>query len=88
MILLLLTLYYLATSTSVERVFSQGCHLLSFTRNRLSAKSSRALLCFGSWSRADLITTTELISAIKTPLKRKAEVIEEEEDGEDGSDSD
>ncbi|KAG2156813.1 uncharacterized protein EDB93DRAFT_1056013, partial [Suillus bovinus] len=32
----------------VEHVFSQGWHLLCFTRNLLSPSSTRAFLCLGS----------------------------------------
>jgi hypothetical protein len=60
----------LATSTAVERVFSQGRQLLHFTRNRLSGRSVREILCLGSWSRHDLITLEDIILAIR-PKKRK-----------------
>ncbi|KAJ7491651.1 hypothetical protein B0H11DRAFT_1662187, partial [Mycena galericulata] len=51
---------FAATSTAVERVFSRGRHLLVFTRNRLSAKSIRKLLCFGSWSQKDMVRDEEV----------------------------
>ncbi|KIM63441.1 hypothetical protein SCLCIDRAFT_91875, partial [Scleroderma citrinum Foug A] len=44
-----------ATSTAVERVFSQGRQLLHFARNCLSPSSTRAFLCLGLWLRMDLI---------------------------------
>jgi hypothetical protein len=44
-----------ATSTDVERVFSRGHLLLPYVRNRLSAKSTRALLCLGHWSKAGFV---------------------------------
>ena len=44
-----------ATSVPVERVFSRGRLLLSHVRNRLSAQSTRALLCLGEWSRMGLV---------------------------------
>lgn len=40
----------IATSVDVERVFSKGRILLSHVRNRLSAQTTRAVLCVGSWS--------------------------------------
>ena len=58
------------TSTAVERVFSQGRHLLPFTRNGLSAASMRSHLCLGSWARSDLIQMKDLQAAIKVK-KRK-----------------
>jgi hypothetical protein len=44
-----------ATSTEVERVFSRGRLLLPYVRNRLSAQSTRALLCLGYWSKAGFV---------------------------------
>ncbi|GLB43472.1 putative protein dimerization activity [Lyophyllum shimeji] len=44
-----------ATSVDVERVFSRGRLILSHTRSRLSALSTRALLCLGSWSLMGLV---------------------------------
>ena len=61
----------LATSTAVERVFSQGRQLLHFTRNRLSGASIRSLLCFGDWSRKDLIATSDVVKAIRQGSSRK-----------------
>ena len=54
-----------ATSTAVERVFSQGRQILHFTRNSLSAKSLRAFLCLGSWCRHDMVSVNDLVVAIK-----------------------
>lgn len=62
-----------ATSTAVERVFSQGRHLLHFTRNRLSPSSTRAFLCLGSWLRCDLLAPEDLINVMKSLKKRKRE---------------
>ena len=55
-----------ATSTSVERVFSQGCHLLPFARNPLSPSSIRAFLCFGSWVRCGLVVFDNVVTAVTT----------------------
>lgn len=44
-----------ATSIDVERFFSRGRLLLSHVRSRLSAQSTRALLCLGLWSQLNLI---------------------------------
>ena len=55
----------LATSTAVERVFSQGRQLLQFTHNRFSGGSIRLLLCFWDWSRKDMINTDHVVEAIK-----------------------
>lgn len=50
----------LATTVDVERVFSRGRILLSHTRNRLSAKSIRALMCVGEWSRMGLVRPSDI----------------------------
>lgn len=68
------------TSTAVERVFSQGRHLLHFTRNRLSPSTIRAYLCLGSWARHGLVTVTDIAKAIQSTSKRKRE--DGDEDGE------
>jgi len=54
----------LATSTAVERVFSQGRQLLYFTRNRLSPALIRGSLCFGDWSRKELVRMSDITSEI------------------------
>ena len=66
----------LATSTAVERVFSQGCQLLSYTRNRMSPSTIRSILCFGNWSRKDLVYMPELVEALDS-RKRKHALVEE-----------
>lgn len=74
-----------ATSTAVERVFSQGRHLLHHTRNRLSPASIRAHLCLGSWGRHDLLLMDDQVAAVKPSMvkKRKIEVVDiASEDGE------
>jgi hypothetical protein len=68
-----LTLPPKATSTAVERVFSQGCQLLSFTRNHLSASSIHAFLCLSSWGCHDLIFFEHVLAAVKGNSKRKQE---------------
>ena len=61
----------LATSTAVERVFSQGRHILPFTRNRLTGSAFRAHLCLGSWFRSGLITIEEVMKDLRANAKRK-----------------
>lgn len=76
-------LYYnAATSTAVERAFSQGRQLLHFTRNRLSPISIRRFLCLAEWSRHDMIKTAQLVSYIKKgdPGKGKGKAVEPEPD--------
>ena len=77
---------WLATSMAVERVFSQGRHLLHFTRNHLSGHSIRVLLCLGSWSHHDMIRDEDILAAIKGNMnkngkgKRKIDVADEGEE--------
>ncbi|KAG1799750.1 uncharacterized protein HD556DRAFT_1209546, partial [Suillus plorans] len=59
-----------ATSTTVERIFSLGRHLLHFTRNRLSPSSTRAFLCLGSWLCCDLVAPGDLTEIMKALKKR------------------
>ena len=58
-----LTMPCSATSVGVERLFSRGRLLLSHVRNRLSAQTTRAILCLGEWYRAGLITETDFLTA-------------------------
>ncbi|KAJ7343895.1 hypothetical protein DFH08DRAFT_962038 [Mycena albidolilacea] len=56
----------------VERVFSQGHHVLSFSRNRLTGISIRRFLCLGSWSWKDLVRDDDAVKAVKQVMKGKA----------------
>jgi hypothetical protein len=72
----------LATSTAVERVFSQGRHILPFTRNRLTGSAFRAHLCLGSWFRCGFITIEEVLRDLRANGKRKrVEPVEDKADG-------
>jgi hypothetical protein len=68
----LLTIFYLiqddlilATSVDVERVFSRGRLLLSHIRNRLSAQSTRALLCLGNWSLLGMVDNIDVLTVAR-----------------------
>jgi hypothetical protein len=71
----------LATSVDVERLFSRGRLLLSHVRSRLSAQSTRALLCLGYWSRLNLVRTEDVTQVSALP-----DVEGDEEEPEDGWD--
>ena len=45
---------------AVERVFSRGRLVLPHVRNRLSAQSTRALLCLGDWSLLGLVKNSDV----------------------------
>jgi len=49
-----------ATSVDVECLFSCGQVLLSHNHNRLSAQTTHALLCLGSWSRLGLVSDSDV----------------------------
>ena len=57
----------IALSVAVEHVFSQGCLLLSHVRNRLSAQSTRTLLCLGYWSKLGYINNSDLLAVASLP---------------------
>ena len=57
--------YVLATSVDVERVFSRGRLVLSHTRSRLSAQTSRAILCLGCWGTLDMAKASTLARVFK-----------------------
>ncbi|EJD50330.1 hypothetical protein AURDEDRAFT_58105, partial [Auricularia subglabra TFB-10046 SS5] len=65
-----------ATSVDVERTFSRGRLLLSHVRNRLSAESTRALLCLGSWLDCSLVKISD-IRAVTTQTEVAAGEVEE-----------
>jgi hypothetical protein len=71
-----------ATSTDVERVFSQGRIVLSHIRNRLSAESTRALLCLGNWSLLGYVKDKDITAVTVLP-----ELVAEEEELEQGWDA-
>ncbi|KIM50708.1 hypothetical protein SCLCIDRAFT_58109, partial [Scleroderma citrinum Foug A] len=49
-----------ATSVDVECLFSKGCILLPHLCNRLSAQSTHALLCLGSWSQLGFVKNEDI----------------------------
>ena len=57
----------IASSIAVERVFSKGRLIMSHIQNRLSADSSRALMCLGAWTRAGYVETADLKHAASLP---------------------
>jgi hypothetical protein len=67
-------IYLLATSVDVEHIFSHGRLILSHVRSRLSAQSTRALICLGSWSLLGLVKDSDVMAVTVLP-----EVEEDEE---------
>jgi hypothetical protein len=67
---------FVATSVDVERTFSKGRLLLSHIRNRMSAESTRALLCLNNWSKQGFVKQEDLKETAGLP-----EVDDEEENG-------
>jgi hypothetical protein len=73
----------IATSVDVERLFSRGRLILSHVRNRLSAQSTRALLCVGLWSKLGLVESEDIIPSRVSKLP---DVIGKEEAMDEGWD--
>ena len=73
----------LATSVDVERVFSRGRLILSHVRSRLTAQSTRSLLCLGNWSLHGFIKDIDVETAAELPDVQE----DDEEELEDGWDS-
>ena len=67
----ILLMHHLASSVAVERVFSRGRLVISHVRNRLSAQSTRALLCLGYWSKLDFVKMDDLKAAASLPDAQK-----------------
>ena len=78
-----LLIFIVATSTAVEHVFSQDRHLLHFTCNHFLPCSVQAMICFGDWSRKDLVDNANIVQALSGKGKRKQEVIEIDDDDDD-----
>jgi hypothetical protein len=72
----------LATSIDVERLFSRGRLIVTHTRSRLSAQTTRALLCLGAWSLLGLVKTEDVLA-----VAALADAEGDEEALEDGWDS-
>jgi hypothetical protein len=66
----------------VERIFSHGRLLLSHVRNRLTAQTTRALLCVGLWSHLGLVKDKDIQSIASLP-----DVDGEDKELDDGWDS-
>jgi len=60
-------MWKLATSVDVERVFSQGCIVLSHLCSRLSVQSTRALMCLGVWSRLGYVRNSDIRAVVVLP---------------------
>jgi hypothetical protein len=57
----------IATSVDVEHLFSRCRLVLSHVRNGLSAQTTRAILCLGSWSLLGLIKDGDIVAAANLP---------------------
>jgi len=58
---------WVATSVSVEQVFSQGHLVLPYIYNRLLSQSTCALLCLGDWSLQGFVHNDDITSAAVLP---------------------
>jgi hypothetical protein len=65
--LLIFPPWKLATSVDVERIFSQGRIVLFHLCSRLSVQSTRALMCFGVWSRLGYVKDSDIKAVVILP---------------------
>jgi len=75
-------MYSLATSVDVERVFSRGRILLSHLLNRLSAQTTRSLMCLQAWSLLGYVKNKDVLAVTRLPETEG----DDDEDLEDGWD--
>jgi hypothetical protein len=68
-----------AMSTAAERVFLHGQILLSHICNCLSAQSTCAIICLGSWSLLGLIKDSDIFDVTKLPEEPANPVLNAEE---------
>ena len=54
-------------------MFSKGRLIITHIRNRLSAQSTRALMCLGAWSKAGYVLSTDLTYAASLPEPKEDE---------------
>ena len=54
-------------SVDVERVFSQGCIVLSHLCNRLSVQLTRASMCLSAWSLLGYVRDSDIKTIITLP---------------------
>jgi hypothetical protein len=72
---------FVATSVDVERVFSRGRLVLSHVHSRLSAQTTRAILCLGCWSLLGLVKNSDVKAAAALPDVQGMDSDYEMEDG-------
>lgn len=53
------------SSTGVEHLFSQGHHVISFSRNQLNEDTICALMCMGDWSQKNVIVPDDLVLTLR-----------------------
>ena len=66
-------LFILASSVAVERVFSKGRLIISHICNRLSAPSTRALMCLNYWSKLGFVNLEDLKAGASLPDVKEGE---------------
>lgn len=75
----LILTWYLASSVAVERVFSKGRLVISHIRNRLSAQSTRSLMCLGYWSKLGFVKLEDLKAGASLPDVKDGETWSEDD---------
>src|SRR5258708_586280 len=62
---------FIATSTAVGHVFSQGRHLLRFTCNRLKPHTIHVHLCLNSWGRQNMLRWKDVHQAVRSKKQKR-----------------
>ena len=65
----------------MERVFSKGRLIISHIRNRLSAQSTRAIMCLNYWSKLGFVKSDDLKAGASLPDVKGDETWSDEEWG-------
>src|SRR5713101_5608691 len=62
---------FTATSTAVERVFSQGRHLLHFMHNHLKPHTICTHLCLSSWGHQNMLQWKDVHQAVRFKKQKR-----------------
>lgn len=76
-----------ATSVEVEHCFSHGRIIVNHLYNRLSAQTTRALMCLNYWNRAGLVQDDDILKIIHANEPVEGDIDEDMAEGWDAINS-